>query len=289
MKCYIVTPTYNSLHWLPRCVRSVASQVGGEVQIHHHVQDGGSSDGTVEWLRNWCNSHSGQEGYTITFASGKDAGMYDAINKAWDCMPDDAILTAHLNSDEQYLPGALAEVLRYMNAKPEVDVLLGTYIIVDAENEYICHRRPVIPRAWSSWLNCACITNSSFYRADAFRRLAQRFDTKWRCVGDLVFFRDLIRRRVRFDTIPVITSLFVCTGDNLAWTETAHREWLALHDGVPWLLLKCNGFIYRWVNFKRRVVNIFSKQPKQFVAYNGDCETPIKYPIVKPTVIWKRR
>ena len=80
MKCYIVTPTYNSLHWLPRCVRSVASQVGGGVQIHHHVQDGGSSDGTVEWLRNWSNSHSGQEGYTITFASGKDAGMYDAIN-----------------------------------------------------------------------------------------------------------------------------------------------------------------------------------------------------------------
>lgn len=188
MKFYIVTPTFNSLQWLPRCVRSVADQVGGGVEVHHHVQDGGSSDGAVQWLEAWKQAHDGLEGYTFTYTSEKDRGMYDAINRAWDLLPADADMTAHLNSDEQYLPGALSEIALWQQRKPRAEVLLGTYIITDDKNQYICHRRPVIPRAWSSWLNCACITNSAFYRADAFRQRRPRFDIRWRCIGDLVFF-----------------------------------------------------------------------------------------------------
>lgn len=289
MKFYIVTPTYNALKWLPRCVRSVADQVGEGVEIHHHVQDGGSTDGAAEWLIPWQTAHEGVAGYTFTYASEKDAGMYDAINRAWDLLPDDADVTAHLNSDEQYLPGALAEIADWMHRKPAAEVLLGTYIIVDAENQYICHRRPVIPRSWSSWLNCACITNSSFYRCDSFRRLAPRFDARWRCVSDLVFFRELTWKQVRFCTVPVITSLFVCTGSNLAWTGLAQDEWKSLHAEVPLPVRLFHGIISRWVNFKRRIVNLFCEPPRRYVAYDADVPEPREYPIDRPTVIWRKQ
>lgn len=289
MKFYIVTPTFNSLQWLPRCVRSVADQVGPDVEVHHHVQDGGSSDGSVQWLAAWKQAHEGAAGYTFTYTSEKDKGMYDAINRAWDQLPEDADMTAHLNSDEQYLPGALSEIALWQKRKPRAEVLLGTYIITDDKNQYICHRRPVIPRAWSSWLNCACITNSAFYRADAFCKLAPRFDIRWRCIGDLVFFRELTWRKVRFCTVPVVTSLFVCTGENLAWTRTAHDEWNSLHPDVPPLLLRANVFIYRWVNFKRRVADWLQAPPRQYAAYASDSHERTLYPINRPTAAWNRR
>lgn len=104
MKFYIVTPAYNALSWLQRCIYSVADQVAEGVEVHHHIQDGGSSDGTPEWLENWQQEHASSPGYTFTYESGKDAGMYDALNKAWEKTPSDAAVTAHLNSDESTFP-----------------------------------------------------------------------------------------------------------------------------------------------------------------------------------------
>lgn len=288
-KVYVVTPTYNSLKWLPRCVRSVADQAAGRIEIHHHVQDGASTDGTPEWLERWKREHGNSLGYTFTYESARDKGMYDAINTGWDRTPDGTYIIAHLNSDEQYLPGALLQVVQEMERRPRADVLLGTYIIVDDQNRYVCHRRPVMPKAWSSWLNCACITNSSFYRAELFRRLKPRFNPNWKCISDLVFYRDLLCQRVRFETLPnLVTSLFVCTGSNLAWTSTSDEEWLSLHKDVPWLLRKCNGFIYRWVNLKRRIVNLYCRNPRSYSCYDADEPTPAKHDIPHPTVIWKR-
>ncbi len=287
MKFYIVTPTYNSLKWLPRCVRSVADQVEGEIEIHHHVQDGNSSDGTVEWLAQWSSQSSAIPGYRFTYESCKDAGMYDAINAAWGLMPGDADITAHINSDEQYLLHALSSVAEWMRIRKDADVLLGTYLVTGPECEYLCHRRPVIPGALSSWLNCACITNSSFYRASRFRELKPRFDCRWRCIGDLVFYRELVWRKVRFETIPVVTSIFVRTGQNLAWTDTAHKEWLELKSEAPAVLRWVNGFVYRWVNFKRRIVNLFLPAPRSYDAYLGDTPERTRFIIEHPTVRWK--
>lgn len=289
MKFYIVTPSYRAISWLPRCVRSVADQVGNGVEVHHHVQDGGSDDGSAEWLDAWQKEHADAPGYTFSYECKGDAGMYDAINKSWDLLPDDADVTAHLNADEQYLPGALAEVAAWCLKKPGADVLLGVYIISDETNQYICHRCPVVPRLWSSRLNCTCITNSSFYRASSFRRFSPRFDTRWKCIGDLLFFRELLALGVRFDTMPIFTSLFVCTGENLAWTDQASKEWKELCSlETRWYLL-ANHLIYRWVNFKRRVVAMGIKAPPVYEVYVSDSPERMKYAITHPTVIWKRK
>ena len=105
---------------------------------------------------------------------------YDAINTAWSKMPEDADVTAHLNSDEQYLPGALEGIAKALDANPHAEVALGTYIIVDAESRYICHRRPIMPHKWTSQTVCEIITCSCFHRAEAFRKHGIRFDSRWR-------------------------------------------------------------------------------------------------------------
>ncbi len=288
MKFYIVTPTYNNLSWLEGCVRSVRDQAGEQIIVHHHVQDGGSTDGTPAWLEAWQQQHADTPHYEFSYESGRDEGMYHAINLAWEKMPADADAMAHLNSDEQYQPDALAAVAPYFGQHPRADILLGTYIILDKELNYMCHRRPVRPKQWSSWLNCACITNSTFFRASSFRAHDIRYNTHWKCVGDLVFYRDLITQGVRFATIPVATSTFVCTGENLAWTARAHDEWLALHPDVPPLLRFLNPVIYRWVNLQRRMADLFQANPCAYHIYHGSEQTRRAHPITHPTVKWQR-
>lgn len=289
MKFYIVTPTFNNWSWLEACIKSVADQGSEGLHVHHHVQDGGSSDGTAEKLAAWQEQSQAIPHYTFSYVSGKDDGMYDAINRAWDLMPADADFTAHLNSDEQYLPKALAEIVPYFAQYPKADVLLGSYIILDAELGYIAHRRPVQPHLWSSWLTCTCITNSSFYRASSFRRHQMAYNTRWKISGDLIFYRELLQKGVQFQIIPIMTSTFVCTGENLAWSQRAKEEGEIIRAETPQIYVRLHGLIYRWVNVKRRFKDCFYKAPQQYELYELGSSGRSCIKILKPTCRWMAR
>lgn len=290
MRFYIVTPTFNSLSWLQRCARSVADQVGDGVEVHHHVQDGSSTDGTPAWLAEWQQAHTDAPGYTFTYESARDAGMYDAINKAWDKMPADAAVTAHLNSDEQYLPGALKGVSEAFREHQRADIVLGTYIIVDAESRYICHRRPVNPARWRSQTVCEIITCSCFHKVDAFLRHGIRFDTRYRALADLVFYRSIVNTSPHYLVMPgLITSSFTITGENLAWSHASMQEWEAEMKSLPWWVSHRHGLAYRCSNLLRRIADCRCSPPDSFSMYMpGEHQRRIQT-INHPTAHWGMR
>lgn len=268
MLFYIVTPACNARQWLPSCVRSVADQVGNGVQVHHHVQDGGSRDGSVEWLQAWQASHDGMEGYRLTFSSEPDAGMYDALNRAWNALPYEAEVTAQLNADEQYLPDALAAVAAEFAEEAEPELVLGSYFVLDPEGRYLCHRRAVQPRLWSSVTLCEIITCSCFYRAEAFRRWRLHFNATWKCLADLFFFRRLLSFDPRISSCPkLLTSTFTCTGSNLAWSERNHEEVLRYYATLPHWVVALHPYVRRWVNFKRWWLDLLLPTPREYSIY----------------------
>ena len=69
----VVIPCLNRAHYLKETIESVLKQ--DYYPIECIVVDGGSTDGTVEILR--------QYGKTITWVSEPDNGHADAINKGW--------------------------------------------------------------------------------------------------------------------------------------------------------------------------------------------------------------
>lgn len=287
MKFYIVTPTFNSLEWLQRCVRSVADQVCDGVQVHHHVQDGVSKDGTPEWLAQWQQYACDIPGYTFSFESARDRGMYDAINIAWSKMPDDADVTAHLNSDEQYLPQALARLAEAFAARPEADIMLASHIVLDAQDCYICHRWPVSPWRWVSQNVCEMITCACFHRVGAFRRHGLRFGDSWRSIGDLVLYRDILSTCPTVCTLPgVFSTTFTVTGNNLGWSEVTEREWLVYRSGLS-PLSRCTAGIARLVGkFKRRLPDFFNAAPKEYAVYPVAAECRTRHEIKCPTSHW---
>lgn len=287
MKFYIVTPTFNALNWLQSCIRSVADQVGEGVEVHHHVQDGGSSDGTPEWLASWQRERESVPGYTFTYESGKDAGMYDALNKAWEKIPSDAGITAHLNSDEQYLPGALKGIAEAHLAHPEADVLAASFIIVDAEGRYICHRRPVRPWRLSSQVVCELNTCSCFHCVGVFRKHGIRFDTRYRSIADMVMYRKMVNYGVRVEVCKeLISSLFTVTGNNLAWTDVTQNELQIASEKLPRLLVRAGKLMNMLSNIRRRINDWLSQAPTGYSLYTGAESTRTQKKVKHPTAHW---
>lgn len=288
MKFYIVTPTFNALNWLLCCVRSVADQVAQGVEVHHHVQDGGSSDGTSEWLRSWQEEREGIEGYTFTYESGKDAGMYDALNRAWAKIPSDADVTAHLNSDEQYLPGALKGVAESFQKRLQADVLITGFIVVDEEGRYVCHRRPIHPVWWVSRVSCQIATCACFHKVETFMRHGIRFDTRFRSIADMVMYRAMVRAGLMFAELPeLFVSTFTMTGANLAWTEATQRDHEIFNEEHPSSDSWFNRNVpYRYSGLRRRIMELFYQAPRTYSIYSGTSRDRVDLPILKPTVHW---
>lgn len=291
-KFYIVTPSYNSLEWLKGCVQSVADQVCEGVEVHHHIQDGASKDGTVEWLLEWQQQHAGTSGYQLTFESAPDAGLYDAINLAWKKLPSDAAVTAHINADEQYLPNVFATIAGEMQKAPDADLVLTAHVVVDKDLRYICHRRPTFPNRIVSRGIIQIITNTCFYKASSFRARNIYFDCSYRSLGDLIFFRDtlLSTPHPRILRLPdLFGSIFVVTGDNVSWTGISNDERKRIRGALPFWNRMLVIVLCKLLALLGLVIDFFKRSPKEYSVYvKGSSQRKVN--IIKyPTHRWKMR
>jgi len=117
-----VTPSYNTLKYIKDTISSIHSQSYPNLQ--HIIMDGGSNDGTVEYVRSLDN---------ITFISEKDKGQSNAINKAFDLCEGDII--GWLNSDDTSNPGVIDYVVKYFDAHPEIEYIHSDVNIIDEEGQ----------------------------------------------------------------------------------------------------------------------------------------------------------
>lgn len=290
MLFYIITPAYHALPRLAACVRSVADQAGEGITIHHHVQDGGSADGSAAWLADWQREHADTPHYRFSYESAPDAGLYDALNKAWDRMPADADITAHLNADEQYLPDALRRIAAAFAEHPRADLLTTTYLLCNEDGSYHCHRRPVQPHAWTSVLTCELMTCVCFLRAASLRQLGLRFDTSYRSLADVPFYRDFVASGACIVSLPkLITSVYTLTGKNLSWEPVTTRERERYNASAPAWQRLLYPFSRRWVNLKRRLVDLCCPAPTECTLYRGTDSIRTAEAIAAPTCICRRK
>lgn len=110
----ILTPAYRAMPFLERAVASTAPYVASGV-VEHIVMDGGSTDGTVEFL----------EGTSTIWRSAPDKGQSDALNTALSLSSADWI--GWLNADEYYLDGVLDRIIELLRTTT-ADVIYGDYI-----------------------------------------------------------------------------------------------------------------------------------------------------------------
>jgi glycosyltransferase involved in cell wall biosynthesis len=116
----IVTPSYNQAGFLEETIRSVLDQ--DYPRIEYIIIDGGSTDGSQDIIQKFASRLAG-------WVSEPDQGQTDAINKGFSRARGDIL--AWLNSDDTYLPGAVAEAVQALLAHPQAGMVYGDADLVD--------------------------------------------------------------------------------------------------------------------------------------------------------------
>ena len=214
MKLSIITINYNNAEGLCRTMQSVQSQTFRDFE--HIIVDGGSTDESVEIIREYTSANgaqgggcqTGQKSQTgrtkecpqIRWISEKDKGIYDAQNKG--------IRLAHgeycyfLNAGDTFCNEHVLELIfkpLTFNLSPLTsipDILYGNEIIVDGNGQRVGIARGVADPSFVDLYNSCMKHQASFIRRELFERYGvyddtMRMDADWDWFLRVIGFNDI--------------------------------------------------------------------------------------------------
>jgi glycosyltransferase involved in cell wall biosynthesis len=275
MRFSVVTPSFNPSPWLPLCIASVADQ---GVDLEHLVQDAQSTDGTIESLR-----HDNR----VKLFVERDSGMYDAINRGLRRASGDIL--SYLNCDEQYLPGSLQAVDAFFRTHPDVDVVFGDSIVVDAELKYLFHRKVQVPLKHHTWVaHLPALTCATFFRRSIIDEHGLFFDARLRDVGDAEWMVRLLRRHIPMAVLRQFTSVFTMTGANMSAKPNAIRERRELQASAPLVARSLKPLIVFHHRLRRLTGGIYFQRPFSYSIYtHASTSARVPFEVTTPRFRWK--
>lgn len=189
MKVSFVIPTRNQAAFLQRCIDSCLAQSLPDAEIF--VVDGVSTDGTQAILAN-------QDG-RVRWTSEPDTGQAQAVNKGIARATGEII--AWINSDDRYEDAeSLRAVVALFEADPEIDVVYGDAIVVDAQDQPIrSYRNRVFERPQDLLVSpIGPAQPATFFRRELFQRIGGlREDLHWALDYDLFLRMFAAARKTR--------------------------------------------------------------------------------------------
>ncbi|WP_447968282.1 glycosyltransferase [Nitrospira sp. M1] len=131
-KFSIVTPTYNCGSLIRDCIESVLQQ--NYENFEHIVVDGGSTDNTIEILKEYPH---------VKWISEPDNGEIEALNKALRMATGD--IFGWLNADDCYVEGALLRAAKELRSADGQHVVYGKTIFINDAKEATHWVMPMAP------------------------------------------------------------------------------------------------------------------------------------------------
>ncbi len=175
-KISIITPSYNRAGMIGTAIQSVIDQ--NYPDYEHIIIDGGSTDGTLEILRNFPH---------LTVISEPDNGMYDALNKGLQIASGDLI--GFLNSDDKYAQDVFFEIEEKFTST-KTDAIAGLAGMVSDFSDISNNLELLHPGMGENKIEHILldrpIFNAYFFSRDVFKSIAP-FETRYKIIGDREF------------------------------------------------------------------------------------------------------
>ena len=257
IKFSIITCTYNAGEFLQRTVDSVLAQTYPSVE--HILMDGASKDDTLSIIQGYVEKNKKENSpHDIIVHSEPDKGLYDAMNKGIRQASGQYLL--FLNAGDVFpSDDTLGKVARVgEEADPLPGVLYGDTDIVDADGNFLSHRRlsPPDHLTWKSFIHGMLVCHQAFYaRLDIARQFP--YDLKYRHSADVDWcirvMKEAEHRGLPLVNANVIVANFEEGGD----TAQHHQDslWerfyvMATHYGYIQTVLLHAWFVLRSVLMK---------------------------------------
>jgi FkbM family methyltransferase len=234
----IVTPVYNQAQFIAATLESVVSQDYRALQ--YIVMDGGSVDGSVDIIERYRPS-------LAKFESSFDTGQANAINKGMAHASGDVL--AWLNGDDLLLPGAVEYVAHFFERHPEVDVIYGHRIVIDADGNEI--GRWILPPHDDdvlSWVDYVP-QETLFWRRRIWERVGARIDESFQFAMDwdlLVRFREA---GAQFARVPRYRGAFRVHRDQKTTKEIGTKGQVDMAR----IRLSCLGYLPSYIDINRNI------------------------------------
>jgi glycosyltransferase involved in cell wall biosynthesis len=198
---YLLTACRNAAETIEATFASIISQKDEYADVdfflHYHVQDGASTDGTLNIITAWAEKFNALSWCSFTYTSEQDGGMYDAIAKGFSALeniPPDAYM-GWINADDRLLKGGLAIVARIAKEYPKVCWLGGTWTTIDISGNVLEHsENQYFPQDIIRNGLCDCVfwpvlqQEGSFWKKKIWDAVGG-LDTSFRLAGDWDLWR----------------------------------------------------------------------------------------------------
>jgi hypothetical protein len=230
-KITLVTPVFNSARYIEQTIQSVISQK--YPNLEYFIEDGGSTDGTLEIVRKYERDLSG-------WTSEPDNGMYDALNRGFG--RSSGGIMGWISATDMMHTGSLFVVGSVFNALREVEWITARPTGFSEEGMTVGVSRSL--KRWSrirflAGSNRYIQQESTFWRRSLWERAGSHMDASRREGSDFELWVRFFRH-ARLYSVDALIGGFRVHHDSLSLEEPdkmrhIHDEIIAAElSRIPW-------------------------------------------------------
>ncbi|AWW44057.1 glycosyltransferase family 2 protein [Polynucleobacter paneuropaeus] len=245
MKISVITVCLNSEDTIHKALESISNQSYKNIQ--HIIIDGESSDNTLSIVKNY-------KGHKIDLYSGRDDGIYDAMNKGLALATGEVI--GFLHADDFYSEKITVEQIANAFLDSNVDGIYGDLAYVSRND---LHKRL---RYWRAGIFSTKLLKlgwmpphpTVYLRRHVYSDIGS-FNTKFRISGDYDFILRIFSRNIKMLYLPFL--MVIMRAGGISNSSIRNRILKSLEDFEIVKLHKIGGLVTIFCKNMSKISQIF--------------------------------
>lgn len=247
-KISIITVVCNNKAGIVKTLESVVAQQG--VEFEYIVIDGGSTDGTCEYLE------ANREHIDI-YISEKDGGIYEAMNKGWKIASGEYCL--FLNSgDYLYCNNVLEQVMKHVKGH-HADVVYGSIWAFDEKQNWVSEFPETVSLQYLFTLFLP--HPATFFKRSLLAQLDGYYE-QYRLISDWILYIRAFLTGAVFKKIPVTVTAFYMLGSSSVGESSSQEKIRLFQNELSFLKTDFDNAIRLWHYDSSRLVQAASRLSK---------------------------